>query len=210
MRLNRASLAARLAQGRAALTRSKQVALLALAAAFVIPAEAGARDIGDAQAPVLLAQAQVRTHRPPNEIDWELVQRIYGMICRAGIREPKIVMSQAILETGWFRNARLMAMNNVFGFRHRQYLTFDSLEASVAFYKDWQDSRWQDSDPSYFHFLERVRYAVPGYTRHVRKIGWDEECPAAAPPVLTPASRKSTTPSDAPGGAGMAKDPGRL
>lgn len=205
MRLDIDCLITRVAQRSSVVTRCKQITLLALAAVSLNAAQATAHDVNNAEQSVLVAQApHVRPYRAPNEIDWDLVNSVYAMICKAGIREPKIVMQQAILETGWFRNKALMGINNVFGFRHVRYLTFDRLEDSVAFYKTWQDERWLPSDPSYFHFLERIRYAVPGYTRHVRNISWNEDCPAAAPPAPIPASRKTTGQSDFP------KDPGRL
>ena len=179
---------------------------MALAAVSFNAAGASARDTNDGQETILLAQApHVRPYRAPNEIDWDLVNSVYAMICKAGIREPKIVMQQAILETGWFRNKALMNINNVFGFRHVRYLTFDRVEDSVAFYKTWQDERWSPSDPSYFHFLERVRYAVPGYTRHVRSISWNDDCPAAAPPAPIPVKRSTTGQPDFAN-----RDPGRL
>ena len=114
----------------------------------------------------------------PYEIDWDYVHRVHAYICNAGIREPKIVMAQAILETGWFRSSSLMSRNNLFGFRHVRYLTFDRVEESIDYYKTWQDTYLSSSDTNYFNFLERIRYGAPGYSRHVRKIEWNEECPA--------------------------------
>lgn len=195
MRLDIGSLTARVAQGSSVMTRCRKLALLALAAASINATQAMA------QAPHL------RAYRPATEIDWDLVNRVFAMICEAGIREPKIVMAQAILETGWFRSAGLMSKNNVFGFRNAQYLQFDRLEDSVSYYKAWQDERWQPSDASYFHFLERVRYAVPGYTRHVKSISWNEECPAAPPPAPPPATRATSGQSDS---FFQSRDPGRL
>ena len=115
--------------------------------------------------------------RPSNEIDWALVEHVYQSICHAGIREPKIVMAQAILETGWFRSTGLMARNNLFGFRHTSYLSFDRLEDSIEYYKAWQDANLQESETDYLRFLERIRYAAPGYTRHLKTIAWNTDCP---------------------------------
>jgi len=179
MRLNIQSLITSVAHGKFVVTRFKHFALLLIAAVSFGAAEASAQDVSKAQEPVVLAQANVHQRKPNREIDWDLVYRVFDLICKADIREPKIVMAQAILETGWFRSPSLMNLNNVFGFRHVQYLRFDRLEDSVTYYKTWQDTHWQASDPSYFHFLERIRYAVPGYTRHVKGISWNEECPPA-------------------------------
>ncbi|MBM3646097.1 MAG: hypothetical protein FJX02_17405 [Alphaproteobacteria bacterium] len=177
MRLNIFNFIRSVTQGSSVVTRFKQITLLVMAIFSFNAAQASAHDIDRSDEPIVLAQAQVHPRRPTTEIDWNLVYRVFDLICKAEIREPKIVMQQAILETGWFRS-HIMTINNVFGFRHQQYLKFDRLEDAVAYYKMWQDTHWQASDATYFHFLERIRYAVPGYTRHVRNISWNEECPA--------------------------------
>jgi len=179
MRMNIYNHFVRVAHNSLIVTYIKQVTLVLVAALSFNAAQARVRHIDSSQEPIVMAQAHVYPRRPSNEIDWDVVYRVFDLICKADIREPRIVMQQAILETGWFRSTHLMAINNVFGFRHQQYLKFDRLEDAVAYYKVWQDERWLASDASYFHFLERVRYAVPGYTRHVRNISWTEECPAA-------------------------------
>lgn len=110
-------------------------------------------------------------------VDAELVERVFQTICKAGIRNPRIVMSQAILETGWFRSPFLMTRNNLFAFRRGQYLRFDRLEHSVLFYKAWQDKNMPASVDDYYQFLDRMPYGSPDYTTHLKNIPWNRDCP---------------------------------
>ena len=145
--------------------------VMAVAAPAVLPTEGlaqAATDLGALRLPPQLGSQ--RTAKPNREIDWELVHNIFASICRTGIREPQKVMRQAILETGWFRSPSMMTRNNLFGFRNVNYLNFDTLEDSIVFYKQWQDSNMRESEADYYGFLERVRYGAPGYTRFVRQI----------------------------------------
>lgn len=117
-------------------------------------------------------------------IDRAFVEEVFAEICRLGIREPQIVMRQAILETGWLRAPFLMKRNNLFGFRYRSYLTFDDWRDSVRYYRDWQARRYKASDPSYYAFLTRIRYGAPNYLDHLRKIRWERECAPAPSPLM--------------------------
>lgn len=122
-------------------------------------------------------------------IDRAFADQVFAEICRQGIREPQIVMRQALLETGWMRAPFLMSRNNLFGFRYRSYLRFDSWQDSVRYYRDWQARRYKASDPSYYAFLQRIRYGAPTYLQHLRKMKWDKSCPPSplqAPPPEAP------------------------
>ncbi len=141
-----------------------------------VPAQSAFAQIVHVPPPPQLKPDQPRAK--PTGIDWQLVHRVHALICSAGIKEPKIVMAQAILETGWFRDSPLMRRNNLFGFRSSDYLKFESVEESVAYYKNWQDANMREGEQNYLGFLERIRYGAPGYSAHVRKVGWDEECQA--------------------------------
>jgi hypothetical protein len=104
-------------------------------------------------------------------------ERVFEAICAAGIRHPEIVMRQALLETGNLRHPMLMSRNNLFGFRMRAYLRFDNWQDSVAYYKRWQDRHYTDSSENYFRFLDRIRYASPGYQAYVMQFAWERSCP---------------------------------
>lgn len=124
------------------------------------------------------------------------VEEVFAEICRLGIREPQIVMRQAMLETGWLRAPFLMKRNNLFGFRYRSYLTFDDWKESVRYYRDWQARRYKDSDPSYYAFLTRIRYGAPNYLQHLRKIRWERECAPAPSPLLPASAEPAPAPAE--------------
>jgi hypothetical protein len=121
-----------------------------------------------------MAVSEIKDARGP--IDEALVQRVFETICQAGIRHPKIVMRQAILETGWFRSPFLMTRNNLFAFRRGHYLRFDRFEHSVLFYKAWQERNMRVAADDYYLFLDQIPYGSPDYTEHLRKIPWNKDC----------------------------------
>ena len=122
------------------------------------------------------ALSEVKQTRGP--IDRKQVQFLFEQICRAGIKHPKIVMQQAILETGWFRSPFLMTRHNLFGFRKVRYLEFKTAEESIRFYKKWQDKNYLNPDQNYFEFLSEIKYGSPDYPLHVARINWNQDCGA--------------------------------
>jgi hypothetical protein len=136
--------------------------------------QAAASPSTQASAPPALSD--VKQARGP--IDRKMVQRIFEQICRAGIKHPKIVMQQAILETGWFRSPFLMTRHNLFGFRKVRYLEFKTPEESIRFYKNWQDKNYLNPDQNYFEFLSEIKYGSPDYPQHVARINWNQDCSA--------------------------------
>jgi hypothetical protein len=61
-------------------------------------------------------------HVRQQAIDKDFANDVFAEICSREIAFPEIVMSQAILETGWFRNHYLMSRNNLFAFKKIKYL----------------------------------------------------------------------------------------
>lgn len=110
-------------------------------------------------------------------VNTAFVEQVFEAICKAGIRNARIVMSQAILETGWFRSPFLMTRNNLFAFRRGHYLRFDRFEHSVLFYKAWQDKNMPAVVDDYYQFLDRMPYGSPDYTMHLKNIPWNRDCP---------------------------------
>ena len=78
-------------------------------------------------------------------------------IAKNGIKHPRIVLRQAILETGWLKSYNCTERNNIFGFRTSEYLVFDSWQDCVRYYKDWQDRKYKGG--CYYDFLVSVGYA---------------------------------------------------
>jgi hypothetical protein len=109
-------------------------------------------------------------------VDDAFVERVFEGICQSGIRFPRVVMRQAILETGWFRSPFLMSRNNLFAFRRGNYLRFDQFGHSILFYKAWQDKNMPIAVDDYYLFLDRIQYGSPDYTSHLKKIIWNRDC----------------------------------
>ncbi len=110
---------------------------------------------------------------PPHHMVW----KVFSEICNLGIREPQIVMSQALLETGQFKADFLMERNNLFGFRAQRYLSFSHWKESVRYYRDWQARRYKSSDKNYYMFLSRIRYGAPTYAQHLQQMPlWKHDC----------------------------------
>ena len=86
-------------------------------------------------------------------------------------------MKQAIFETGWFKSDFLMSRNNLFGFRHKNYLTFKNWRESVEYYKKWQEKRYTDPKEDYYDFLIRIKYGTPAYPTHLKKLRFTRKCP---------------------------------
>jgi hypothetical protein len=108
----------------------------------------------------ILAEAQ--------RINVARLQGVYDSIKAAGIRHPDIVMAQCIQETGWLNCKRCcLSNNNMFGFYNRSMkcMKFASESECIAYYKKWQDKRydkWKNKYPGkdYYHFLKSVGYAT--------------------------------------------------
>ena len=88
------------------------------------------------------------------------------------IKHPEIVLRQAILETGWLKSYNAKVRKNLFGFwnsKRKQYFVFECWQASVAYYKNWQDRHYKGGD--YYEFLERIGYATdPDYVWKLKNI----------------------------------------
>lgn len=99
------------------------------------------------------------------------IENLYAALKKHGIKYPKIVLAQAILETGYFRSRVCNEHNNLFGLRHSKgYYSFDHWEESVIAYRDKVQYRHRDGEGYYF-FLKRIGYAsAPDYINKVRKI----------------------------------------
>jgi len=102
---------------------------------------------------------------------------VFQYICEKKIAHPDIVIRQAILETGWFKAPFLMSRNNIFGFRSKKYLHFNSWKACVDYYKKWQDKRYKDPNEDYYKFLLRVKYATSVYPSRLKRVRYDNDCP---------------------------------
>jgi hypothetical protein len=77
-----------------------------------------------------------------NQLYAQTEQEVYCYILAIGIKHPEIVLKQAIYETGHFRSNIFNKRNNLFGFRQRKYIYFDSWKSCIDYYKVWQEKHY--------------------------------------------------------------------
>lgn len=105
-----------------------------------------------------------------------MLDSIFDFICAQDIKHENIVFKQVIWETGWLKSEMLMQKKNLFGFKVKRYLQFDSWQQSVIYYKKWQSKYFTDDTEDYYDFLVRIRYADSGYSRNLKKLKIERYC----------------------------------
>lgn len=108
------------------------------------------------------------------------IPNLYQEIIRNGIRHPKIVLAQAILETGWFRSPLCRNRHNLFGLTNPKtgkYYEFNHWTESVRAYmtkvqyRYCQKKQMSQNDVDYLMWLQQVGYAEdPRYVRELIKV----------------------------------------
>ena len=97
---------------------------------------------------------------------------LYKEIIRNGILYPKIVLAQAILETGWFRSSVCKNKHNLFGLtnpRTGKYYEFNHWTESVRAY--YTKVQYKYKGGNYLLWLDEIGYADnPDYIRTVVNI----------------------------------------
>ena len=92
---------------------------------------------------------------------------VYQKILDYEIEHPKIVFSQVMLETGRLKSGGAKIHNNLFGFTTKNgHKVFDNWEDSIAYYKKWQERKYNGGD--YYTFLQNVGYAED--TLYINKL----------------------------------------
>ena len=88
------------------------------------------------------------------------IPNLYKEIIRNGILYPKIVLAQAILETGWFRSSVCQNKHNLFGLtnpRTGKYYEFNHWTESVQAY--YTKVQYKYNGGNYLLWLEDIGYA---------------------------------------------------
>ena len=100
------------------------------------------------------------------------IPNLYREIIRNGIRHPKIVLAQAILETGWFRSPLCRNRHNLFGLTNPKtgkYYEFNHWTESVRAY--YTKVQYKYTGGNYLLWLHKIGYAEdPRYVREVMKV----------------------------------------
>lgn len=106
---------------------------------------------------------------PKSELPELTIPNLYAEIIQNGIRHPKIVLAQAILETGWFTSPVCRNKHNLFGLtnpRTGKYFEFGHWTESVRAYYTKVQYKFKGGD--YLLWLKKIGYAED--PRYVRKI----------------------------------------
>ena len=100
------------------------------------------------------------------------IPSLYKEIIRNGILYPKIVLAQAILETGWFRSSVCRNKHNLFGLtnpRTGKYYEFNHWTESVRAY--YTKVQYKYKGGNYLLWLDEIGYAEdPYYIKAVIKV----------------------------------------
>lgn len=109
---------------------------------------------------------------PKSEFPELTIPNLYAEIIRNGIRHPKIVLAQAILETGWFTSPVCRNKHNLFGLtnpRTGKYFEFGHWTESVRAYYTKVQYKFKGGD--YLLWLKKIGYAEdPRYVRSLSRI----------------------------------------
>jgi len=97
-------------------------------------------------------------------------QEVYCYIISIGIKHPDIVLKQAIYETGHFRSNIFNKRNNLFGFRQRKYIYFDTWKSCIDYHKVWQEKHYKDDSIDYYRFLTRNNFSAKNRQHYVSQL----------------------------------------
>lgn len=129
----------------------------------------------DRKASLKTEQQQKKTDditKSENNLPELTIPNLYKEIIRNGILYPKIVLAQAILETGWFRSSVCRNKHNFFGLtnpRTGKYYEFNHWTESVRAY--YTKVQYKYKGGNYLLWLDEIGYAEdPRYVYEIIKI----------------------------------------
>lgn len=134
--------------------------------------------------PVSDRKREVSQQSPSSQKDESLpeltIPNLLAEIKKNGIKYPKIVLAQAILETGWFKSSVCRNKHNLFGLtnpRTKDYYGFNHWTESVKAYytkvqyRYYQKNKKIKGDVDYLIWLRDLGYAEDkGYVRAIIRV----------------------------------------
>ena len=103
---------------------------------------------------------QVSTYNLPSDLPELTIPNLLAEIKKNNIKYPKIVLAQAILETGWFKSSVCRNKHNLFGLtnpRTGKYYEFNHWTESVKAYYTKVQYRYKGGN--YLLWLDKIGYA---------------------------------------------------
>lgn len=98
---------------------------------------------------------------------------LYLALLHYEVKEPKIVLAQAKLESGNFTSNLFINKNNFLGLynsRKKEFFEFDHWSDCIKGYKNMIEYKLKDGE-NYYDFLKRIGYAEdPDYIAKVKRI----------------------------------------
>ena len=104
------------------------------------------------------------------------INNLYKVMAKYGIKFPKIVAAQSVLESGWYSSDLCCRYGNIFGLfdsRKGDYYHFNTWMESVEAYSKYVQRKYNPRiDKDYYAFLKRIGYAenMDYYNSQVRAI----------------------------------------
>ena len=90
------------------------------------------------------------------------IPNLLAEIKKNNIKYPKIVLAQAILETGWFKSSVCRSKHNLFGLTNPRTKTY------------YEFNRWTEAVKAYYTKVQ-YRYSGGNYLLWLKKIGYAED-----------------------------------
>lgn len=100
------------------------------------------------------------------------LESVLAEILKNNLAHPRIVLAQAVLETGWFKSSVCRNYNNLFGLtnpRTKEYYRFETWQDSVKAY--YTKVQYRYNSGNYLRWLQEIGYAEdPDYTAKLRLL----------------------------------------